>query len=170
MADKMFADVEQWAKAVAKKTVDKVRNKVIDDITKKAKESINRFYDDKVFLHETYKGSGEYYKSNEPRSYVRTHNLYNAIQRYSNTHHGYYEFGIKFNPDAMFDNYRGTNREVMWQTLGMGYHGLEYDGVDQTLPSVIDEVQTYCATELPDKAKTYMDQALDEAIKEIGVI
>lgn len=170
MADKMFADVEQWAEAVAKKTVDKVRDKVVEDVTQKAKECIDKFYEAKVFNHEIPKGSNNWVKLSEPKEYCRTHNLYNAIQRYSNVHRGYYEFGIKFNPDAMHENYRGTNRAVMWQTLGMGYHGLEYDYAPQTTPSVIDEVQTYCATELLDKAQGYMDQALDEAIKEIGVI
>lgn len=170
MADKLFADVEQWAEAVAKKTVDKVRDKVIDDVTKKANECINRFYSDPVFSYEKPKGSDRWFKTNEPKEYVRTHNLYNAIQRYSNVHGGYYEFGIKFNPDAMFDNYRGGKRAVMWQALGMGYHGLQVDVAPQTEPSVIDEVQTYCETELLDKTQEYINQALDEAIKEIGVI
>lgn len=170
MAEQLFADVEQWAEAVAKKTVDKVRDKVVEDLTKKAYECIDRFYADPVFYHETYKGSGKYFQSNEPRIYNRTHNLYNAIQRYSNTHRGRYEFGIVFDSTKMHDNYRGAREYVMWNTLILGYHGLEYDHAPQTLPSVFDEVQEYNDTVLAAKIPAIMDQAISEAIEEIGVI
>ena len=168
MAEQLFADVEQWAEAVARKTVDKVRDKVVEDLTKKAYECIDKFYAAPVFYHETKDGKGYY--NNEPRRYDRTHNLYNAIQRYSNTHRGRYEFGIVFDSNKMNDNYRGEREHVMWNTLMLGYHGLEYDDAPQTLPSVFDEVQAYNDTELAAKIPVIMEQAIDEAIKEIGVI
>lgn len=163
MAD-MFADINSWAEAVALLSVNKVKEKVINDLTTKANECIDKFYADPVF---NYNGSA----TNKPQYYVRTHNLYNAVHRYTNTHRGEYEFGIIFDSDRMHDNYYEDEASVMFQTLGKGAHGLaSLSSTPKSSPSVFEELERYNKTELENKMDAYIDQAINEAIDEIGVI
>lgn len=108
------SEIKFLAEKMANAVLSDMADKVQFEISNRAKEVINEFYEEYT-----------------PTAYWRTKNLYRSFEpikrrtsgkSYYRSNIGY-EVGVRFSPDAMFENYHQSKNTVFSFAIGQGIHG-----------------------------------------------